>query len=136
MSGVGHEIRLPSTASSAAEGRHWVLAHAVAYRVAPDQLPVVELLTSELVTNAVRHPDPATGITLSVAQAADELVVSVSDGDSRRPVVRPPDPERVGGNGMRIIDMLASAWGVETRGTHGKTVWFSTPLSSSSGPSV
>ncbi len=130
MSVGDDEIRLPSTATSAAEGRHWVVSRALAHRAAQDQLSVIELLTSELVTNAVRHPDPATGITLRVAPVGAELVVAVSDGDPRLPVVRPADPDRIGGNGMRIIDTLASAWGVEPRGTHGKTVWFSTPLSS------
>jgi anti-sigma regulatory factor (Ser/Thr protein kinase) len=84
----------------------------------------VELLTSEVVSNAVRHAnlDPSQEIVLRI----------VSDGYVRVEVADPGPPfeakrRRRGsgssGWGLFLVDALATSWGVEPEGA-GKKVWF------------
>jgi anti-sigma regulatory factor (Ser/Thr protein kinase) len=87
-------------------------------------LATLTLLVSEVITNAVIHPDvePPGGVRLS-AQIADGLIrVEVTDeGTGFTP--QPRDPERLErGYGLFLLERQASAWGVERRG--GNTVWF------------
>jgi anti-sigma regulatory factor (Ser/Thr protein kinase) len=89
-----------------------------------DEIRLTELLTSELVTNAVRHA--ATGIMLRVAVDTRTVRVEVTDTGADMPVVAPaPD---IGGYGLRIVDQLAARWGVDPIPKHGKTVWFEVEL--------
>jgi len=81
---------------------------------------VAELLTSEVVTNAVRHA--ASQIMLRVAVDDSTLRVEVTDTSAAMPHIR-DDPD-VGGYGLRIVDELATRWGVESLPKRGKTVWF------------
>jgi anti-sigma regulatory factor (Ser/Thr protein kinase) len=82
------------------------------------------LLVSELVTNAVIHPDldPAGTIALR-ARLHDEAVrVEVADdGEGFSPKPRPP--EQVGGGyGLYLVQKEATHWGVEV--SPHTTVWF------------
>jgi anti-sigma regulatory factor (Ser/Thr protein kinase) len=80
-----------------------------------------ELVISELVTNALRH-----GLGEIVVRGSltddDELQVSVTDSGQELPEIQPIDPDRVGGVGLRIVDRLATDWGVASF-PGGKTVW-------------
>jgi anti-sigma regulatory factor (Ser/Thr protein kinase) len=80
-----------------------------------------ELLTTELVTNAVRHARSAA--TVRVSMDEDCLRVEVDDASTSVPVVRPRDPARSFGNGLLLVATLSTDWGVEMR-PDGKTVWF------------
>jgi anti-sigma regulatory factor (Ser/Thr protein kinase) len=84
----------------------------------------VELLTSEVVSNAVWHAnlDPSQEIVLRI----------VSDGYVRVEVADPGPPfeaqrrrrgSGVSGWGLFLVDALATSWGVEPEG-RGKKVWF------------
>jgi anti-sigma regulatory factor (Ser/Thr protein kinase) len=80
-----------------------------------------ELVVSELVTNALRH-----GLGDVVVRSAltddDVLQVSVTDSGPELPELQPVDPDRIGGVGLRIVDRVASEWGVAPF-PGGKTVW-------------
>lgn len=83
----------------------------------------LELGTTELVTNAVRHARTDFAVTVRLDAV---ITVLVEDGDpdlpaAPRPRVRPTD---VNGRGLKIIAAISSDWGVRATGT-GKTVWFS-----------
>ncbi len=78
------------------------------------------LMLSELVTNAVVHGRAPRSIAIEVTAA--DITVKVSDASLVLPQVRHPEALALGGNGMRIIDQLASAWGVDLTSA-GKTVW-------------
>ena len=84
----------------------------------------VQLLVSELVTNAVRHQSASGEIEMAVALAGRRVRVEVSDPGSgfSKPKVGEPPPDSLGGRGLLIVDRVASRWGV-TPGQPTR-VWF------------
>src|SRR3954451_9842753 len=84
------------------------------------------LVISELVTNAVRHT--RTVLLVLVTIENHTLHVDVTDDNPTLPT--PPDPEHqaTGGRGLRIVDALATRWGVTPTTEGGKTVWFEMQL--------
>ncbi|MFC6593987.1 SpoIIE family protein phosphatase [Kitasatospora paranensis] len=85
---------------------------------------LVELLTSELITNALVHAGAPVRLRLFRNQL---LTVEVSDRDSREPRLRRAHTEDEGGRGMHLVNELAHRWGVRTTGD-GKVVWFELEL--------
>jgi DNA-binding transcriptional MerR regulator/anti-sigma regulatory factor (Ser/Thr protein kinase) len=82
-------------------------------------LDMVELLVSEVATNAIRHA--STPFTVSVCDMGDVVRFEVSDESDVTPSRVGPSVE--GGFGLGIVEAMAARWGVET-GDSGKTVWF------------
>jgi anti-sigma regulatory factor (Ser/Thr protein kinase) len=86
-----------------------------------------ELLTSELVTNALLHT--RTDLTVHVLNAdpvaAPKAVVrvAVDDGSDTAPAMGDPEPGSVGGRGLPLVAILATRWGWEPLAV-GKRVWF------------
>lgn len=85
---------------------------------------VVELLTSELVTNAVLHA--RTAVCLRVLRNGDAVRVEVVDGSPALPAPRLYSDDSVTGRGLQLIESLAERWGVEP-GQGEKTMWFEVP---------
>lgn len=81
----------------------------------------VELLTSELASNAVLHTQGPFGVEVSVD--GDIVRVAVHDGDPTPPTMRDGAATAVTGRGMRIVERVATRWGVDVE-QEGKTVWF------------
>lgn len=81
----------------------------------------MRLLTTELVSNCVRHA--MTVMKLVLSYDGGRLRVAVSDRDVRLPTVRSEDGTSPHGWGLRMVELLASDWGA-TRIPGGKTVWF------------
>jgi anti-sigma regulatory factor (Ser/Thr protein kinase) len=78
---------------------------------------------SEVVTNVFRHTGSPATVTLEVQ--VGRLEVEVHDAEAeRRPVLRPVDPARAGGNGIRILEAFSTAWGCRDAEAGGKIVWF------------
>lgn len=83
-----------------------------------------ELLTSELITNALVHAGAPTQLRLFRDRA---LTVEVADVDSHAPQMRRALEDDEGGRGMHLVNELAHRWG--SRSTrHGKVVWFELEL--------
>jgi anti-sigma regulatory factor (Ser/Thr protein kinase) len=83
-----------------------------------------ELLTSEVVTNAVVHAGTDMVVTVSVRPRG--LRVEVADGSPDAVLLSSSpgsEPEPGGGRGLLLVQMMASGWGVEPVET-GKIVWF------------
>ncbi|MFL6240254.1 MAG: ATP-binding protein [Actinomycetes bacterium] len=80
------------------------------------------LLTSEVVTNAIRHAASGS-VTVRAERDGDTFVVQVLDGSRREPSVLPTDPWDERGRGMALVDALALDWGVVPHPS-GKVVWF------------
>jgi anti-sigma regulatory factor (Ser/Thr protein kinase) len=78
------------------------------------------LITSELVTNGVRHA--RTPVVLRLERRPDGLVISVDDEAGGRPRIVPAEERSAGGRGLAIVEQLSAEWGVTTR-SGGKTVW-------------
>ena len=82
---------------------------------------VVQLLVSELVTNALVHA--RSDVRLDVGHHRDRLRVSVEDRSTRQPAQREQRTWSVDGRGLQLVDALAADWGV-TQTRRGKSVWF------------
>jgi anti-sigma regulatory factor (Ser/Thr protein kinase) len=89
---------------------------------APERSQTAELLTSELVTNALVHTDHDAVLTATVGPK--RLRVEVRDFVGRRPRLRVPvADDGTNGRGLVLVQSLADAWGVRALGV-GKVVWF------------
>jgi anti-sigma regulatory factor (Ser/Thr protein kinase) len=82
------------------------------------------LVASELVTNAVRHFRCTDDEFLSVCITRDgRLRISVLDpGGSGREAEIADRPIELGGLGLKLVELIASAWGTERR-DDGYQVW-------------
>jgi anti-sigma regulatory factor (Ser/Thr protein kinase) len=94
-------------------------------RIPEDLQHTADLLVSELVGNAVRHAElePGQKITFAARFVADYIRVEVHDPGPGFD----PDEARTGrGMGLRMVDKLATRWGVEQAGAGGDgvRVWF------------
>jgi anti-sigma regulatory factor (Ser/Thr protein kinase) len=92
-----------------------------------DEAEVVALLTSEIVSNAVRHAVGSVGLEVAIVQQGD-LRVQARDHSPHAAVEKRSNPGGAGGHGLQIVAALASRWGVE-RYEDTKVVWFETPVS-------
>jgi anti-sigma regulatory factor (Ser/Thr protein kinase) len=88
----------------------------------PGASDVAELLTSELVTNALIHTDHGAVVTATVVP--DSLRVEVRDFVSGLSEPHAPiADDGTHGRGLVLVQELADSWGVEDHGV-GKVVWF------------
>jgi anti-anti-sigma regulatory factor len=115
-------LDLPATTDSCAWARDvavqacrdWNLDH-----VADD----AEAIVCELVTNAVLHARPP--LHLLVAVRGPRLHLAVRDGSEALPRAvggAPPSPTIAYGNGLTLVDAIATTWGTMPT-TEGKVVW-------------
>ncbi len=96
-------------------------------RDAPGEVvDVMELLVSELATNAVRHGAGPRQLRCVIEN--DQLTVSVSDASEAPPMLQSPAPLDPHGRGLRLVATLAERWGVNVRPGKGKDVWFSSTV--------
>ena len=87
----------------------------------PTLVEDVELVVSELVTNAMRHGRGQIRMHLEVAP--DRVVVGVQDQGGGQPSPRLPDATDVNGRGLALVAILATEWGVRAGPGGGKVVW-------------
>ena len=83
---------------------------------------VTEVLTTELVSNVVRHVGAP--MTLRASRTPTSIRVEVDDPSDEPPVKRSPGPSAERGRGVLLIDALSNQWGTEQHAEGGKTVWF------------
>ena len=114
-------IELVYRAHTPADARHFVRdALMNAPTVAVD---TAELLTSELVTNAITHACLSSAL-ITLSSDGDAVRVEVHDTSTDLPRLGSSlDPLDPGGYGLAIVDQMSTKWGVEER-TDGKVVWF------------
>jgi anti-sigma regulatory factor (Ser/Thr protein kinase) len=83
-----------------------------------------ELLTCELVTNAVQHATDADRVTVAVLLRGAAVHVDViDDGCTGLPHWREADGHDEGGRGFQLVNALAERWGF-LRERSGTCVWF------------
>lgn len=114
-------IELVYRAQTPADARHFVrdaLMNAPAVAV-----DTAELLTSEIVTNAMSHARVPSAV-ITLANDGDFVRIEVSDTSAELPELDlSSDPLDPSGYGIAIVDQMSSRWGVEQR-YDGKVVWF------------
>ncbi|MGA5816658.1 ATP-binding protein [Kitasatospora sp. NPDC094028] len=83
----------------------------------------LDMVTSELVTNAVRHSDqPVLTVALHVSVGLRRALVEVYDGSAVLPRRRTVGADAESGRGLALVGCLALACGA-ARTEHGKRVW-------------
>jgi anti-sigma regulatory factor (Ser/Thr protein kinase) len=95
------------------------------WAVSAEGVEAVQLVVSELITNAVLHAPESTSVTLELVLSDDAVRVMVSDGSSyepRQPWSQAPWTAQAG-RGVALVDTIADRWGTEPRSPRGKTVW-------------
>ena len=80
----------------------------------------VQLVVSELATNAVIHA--GTPFSVTVSSDGSVMRISVSDWSALRPIMRDGSPGAISGRGLRLVAAVAGEWGVDPD-PDGKTVW-------------
>ncbi|MFE0508713.1 ATP-binding protein [Streptomyces sp. NPDC058964] len=132
-----NSFRLPRHPASVGLARHRVRDHLADWGHGPGEraLEDVVLLVSELATDAVRHDPPASSSGRGYLQLEREFEVAVTalaDGSCLVEVsaegrlesrLRLVGDGAEAGRGLHLVESVAAAWGVWSRGTHGKTVW-------------
>ena len=123
-------ISLGAGPAAAAAARAEVRAAVFAWDLQVDAA-VAELLTSELVTNAIRH-EPGKTIVLDIGCACGELRVDVHDTSHALPALvnAPADAET--GRGLMLVATLSDDWGCY-RTRAGKAVYFELALEGDAG---
>lgn len=115
-------LDLPSRPEAASTARGTMRRLNESLQLGYERLQDLQLLVTELVTNAVRHGSRA-GERITVAVRADEDTVRVDVSDRGRGFdperLEPSDPMAPDGRGLTIVAALARRWGVD-----GATVWF------------
>jgi anti-sigma regulatory factor (Ser/Thr protein kinase) len=114
-------ISLPTGPAAAAAARRQVQATIDAWDIPIDPL-VAALLTSELVTNAIRHETGET-VMLVITCACGLLRVEVHDTSCSVPVVVDAPADAEAGRGLMLISSLSTSWGFR-RTRAGKAVYF------------
>ncbi|MEU6816080.1 ATP-binding protein [Streptomyces sp. NPDC046860] len=124
-------IALPHTAAAVPVARALVRS-ALAEVAHTADCDTAELLTAELVANAVEHTAGSGPIELVVELRPTGCQVEVHDPDPAppghltRPVIEEPDPWQEGGRGLLLIRALSSSCGHRPTSS-GKAVWFRLP---------
>jgi anti-sigma regulatory factor (Ser/Thr protein kinase) len=109
------------TAGEVTRARHVVGAWLESWGLGPYRT-ALELVASELLSNAVRHGRGPVELCLSTSDTT--VRIEVCDEGGGTPYLRPTERtgRSIGGWGLRLVDQLVDAWGTEVR--NGRTcVW-------------
>ncbi|MEV5969281.1 SpoIIE family protein phosphatase [Streptomyces sp. NPDC051921] len=115
--------RLPREPRSVGRARELARAQLTTWGLEP-LVDTVELLVSELVTNALRYGEGEIRLRLLRDRT---LVCEVWDAGLVQPRRRRAKDTDEGGRGLQLVGLLSAAWG-SRRTPRGKTVWFELPL--------
>ncbi|GAA2259046.1 hypothetical protein GCM10010430_48860 [Kitasatospora cystarginea] len=111
--------------ANAAPGRRRIRTLIVGWgiRLDDDTRTSLDVVSSELITNAIRHSD---SVTLTVGVHADpqrgRVLIEVYDASVILPRARQARPDEEAGRGMLLVQRLALSHGAE-RTERGKRVW-------------
>jgi anti-sigma regulatory factor (Ser/Thr protein kinase) len=102
---------LPSTPYSVQMARFYIRA-ALTYHDLGDFSEDAEMVTSELVTNAIKHAGaPQFGLEVMHLAGSGAVAVIVTDPSPDPPVKCDPDEDTEHGRGLNIVDALCARWG-------------------------
>lgn len=118
-------VLLNAAPAAAGEARYLVRAAIADWDVAVDP-SVAELLTSEIVTNAIRHETTET-VRLQINCSCGHLRVYVHDSCRAAPMWATAAAYAEAGRGLMLVSMLSTDWGWFRTPT-GKAVYFTLAL--------
>jgi anti-sigma regulatory factor (Ser/Thr protein kinase) len=102
---------LPSTPYSVQMARFYIRA-ALTYHDLGDYSEGAEAVTSELVTNAIKHAGaPKFGLEVMRLAGSGAVAVIVTDPSPQPPVKRYPAKNTEHGRGLHIVEALSTNWG-------------------------
>jgi anti-sigma regulatory factor (Ser/Thr protein kinase) len=107
-------------AGEIARAREFIAAAAREWEL-PGMSRDLELIVSELVSNALVHGTGEVRVQLSVVDDALRLQVG-DDGGASVPQLRMAGDVGVGGWGLRVVDELSDTWGIDPQ-VPGTLVW-------------
>lgn len=120
-------LELPATLLAPGAARRAARALLQAWEVAARREDV-ELVLTEVITNAVRHAELTPTVDVEIALTAGQVLrVTVADGSARRPAIRALAEDQESGRGMHLVDAVADRWGVDDH-SGGKLVWIELDL--------
>jgi anti-sigma regulatory factor (Ser/Thr protein kinase) len=116
---------LPSIPESVPVARFHIRA-ALGFHQLDEYADDLEVITSELVTNAIQHVrgggTGTVGVTLARTRNPEAVTVVVTDSSQEGPVTRTTLDGSERGRGLRIVDELSDCWGWNPE-DGGKTVY-------------
>ncbi|MCC2336296.1 ATP-binding protein [Cellulomonas wangsupingiae] len=118
------EVVLTAERTTPRQARHWVMRAVAGAGVGGASNQVIELLTGELVTNAVIHGPAGEPVRVAVRVDGYVVRVAVTDRGGGVPQVRHPEPTAASGRGMALVEALSTVWGSARLPDGGTTVWF------------
>lgn len=104
----------------------------------PELRDDVELVVSELVTNALshglaarydaapdhsNHADSTDSIRLTLARRGANVICMVEDASGEAPIEKDPDRDAEAGRGLQLVASFSRRWGWSRRAGGGKVVW-------------
>jgi anti-sigma regulatory factor (Ser/Thr protein kinase) len=92
----------------------------VSASVSRDLFECLEMVVSELATNAVVHARTPFEVSLRLRPT---VRVEVTDLNPAVPVLRSVGRDQVGGRGLVVVTACTEDWGYEVKPSGGKTVW-------------
>lgn len=116
-----YELRLPAEPTAAAVAR--AILEAVGSDLPESILLDAKLLTTEVVTNAIRHARGTQAVIVRVRRNKLVRVEVIDQGPMFDPQAQTTSTRAGSGQGLMLVGAVASAWGVEPDEA-GKKVWF------------
>ena len=117
------DLNVPARSDAVATVRHAVVDHLTARGVPSTVVDDIELVTSELVTNAIIHPRPASGepsvrLRLALSDSVELMVANVGSATAIPPVDewQPAPAFALSGRGLAIVRRLCDNVTVEQAG--------------------
>jgi anti-sigma regulatory factor (Ser/Thr protein kinase) len=94
----------------------------------PDAVECVELVVSELVTNAIQatrrlHVTVPRAVRLRLTDLGPAILVEVADAEPVPPRLQRAYDDSEGGRGLMIVEALCTEWGAYANKRGGKVVW-------------
>jgi serine phosphatase RsbU (regulator of sigma subunit)/anti-sigma regulatory factor (Ser/Thr protein kinase) len=111
----------PARESAVSEARERATSQLASWEAPMETALTVELVVSELVTNAVRY-GAGNSLELRLIRDGSTLICEVSDASSTSPHLKRARSDDEGGRGLFIVAQMSERWGVRFTRT-GKTIW-------------
>ncbi|MFI1091628.1 ATP-binding protein [Streptomyces sp. NPDC020917] len=122
----GATCELPAALESVRQARHFTRATLQRWDLGILR-DSIELVASELVTNALRYAvpvgTPGAPVRLSLVRWTSRVVCAVRDPSVTAPIAKDPDYVAETGRGLHLVDSFSENWGWHPLSGTGKVVW-------------